>query len=219
MFKLLCPACGGEVVFKSKASIFVVCTYCKSSLLRQDLNLELYGKMAELQEDLTPFQIGTKGYWSKNPFELLGRLRMSWDSGYWNEWYVLFGDGQEGWLAEAQGFYSICLEDKDSPIPDRDDIKVGARFDFKDSNNSLLDFLNKGEYEVCDIKKVICIGSEGELPFKAPTGRKSTSIDLNSNDGKFACIEYHEDGNRLFVGEYIEFDDFGFTNLRDIEGW
>ncbi len=104
-----CPACGGEVSFQSVASIFSVCPYCRMMLVRKDLNVETYGKMAELPPDTSVLQIGTSGKYQNKSFSLVGRVRQSWSDGFWNEWYALFDDTTEGWLAEAQGFYMMSF--------------------------------------------------------------------------------------------------------------
>ncbi len=210
MIKHSCPACGGEVVLKSKASIYAVCTYCKSTLLRQDQDLELYGKVSEVLDDLTPLQVGTRGQYSGHPFEILGRLRMGWDNGFWNEWYLLLDTGEEAWLAEAQGFYAICFPNTEFSPPPRNEVLFGCYVEVSSREE---------RYEVVDIKSTVCLGSEGELPFPAPKGRQSTSIDLLGEGKKFANIEYSEFGTNFYRGEYREFDDFDFQNLRELEGW
>jgi uncharacterized protein (DUF983 family) len=55
-----CPSCGAPVVFKSASSVFAVCEYCQSTLVRHDQNLEDIGKMAALVEDRSPLQLGPK---------------------------------------------------------------------------------------------------------------------------------------------------------------
>jgi hypothetical protein len=109
MITLNCPSCGAHVEFKSKASVFAVCSFCKSTLVRSDMNLEKIGEMADLLDDLTPLQIGTMGVYEGKMFEIVGRLQVSYPEGYWNEWYALFSDSNPCWLAEAQGFYAVCL--------------------------------------------------------------------------------------------------------------
>ena len=134
MFSLSCPACGGQVVFKSRASIYAVCSYCKSTLLRQDMELEKYGSVAEVQWDQPPLQIGTRGKYGFNPFEVIGRYRMAWAEGYWNEWYILFDDGRDGWLAEAQGFYAVLFEDVRGNVPPPlEKFSVGRLLNFSES--------------------------------------------------------------------------------------
>jgi hypothetical protein len=208
MADILCPACGGELRFRSRVSVFTVCSYCSSMVVRHDLNLETLGKMAELPLDMSPLQVGTRGRYRNKAFELVGRLKIGWEDGTWNEWYALFDDGSDGWLAEAQGFYAMSFEVKDTRnVPPRRAIAPGRSVTFAN------------EFEVTDIKEATCVGSEGELPFQGPKGRTSTSVDLIGSEGHFACIDYSDDGVRLYVGSYVEFDDLKLTSLREIDGW
>ena len=46
--------------------------------------------MAALPPDLSPFQIGTRGEWKGRGFEIVGRLRVEWEQGSWNEWCILY---------------------------------------------------------------------------------------------------------------------------------
>lgn len=214
MLSLSCPSCGATVPFKSKASIFAVCSYCRSTLVRQDMDLEAVGKMAELQDDLTPIQIGTTGKFKGKAFEVIGRMKVSYDDGFWNEWYLYFAEGKhkEGWLAEAQGFYAVCFDIPESVAPPRNEasaLKPGRVVQFQD----------RGLFEIENILEVKCLVSEGELPVNAMKGRESLSVDLTGPDTQMATIEYAKDEIRVFAGSYQDFDDFKFHNLREIEGW
>lgn len=179
-------------------------------LVRHDVDLESLGKMAELPEDMSPLQVGTRGSFESKGFELIGRLKMAWQDGSWNEWYALFDDGREGWLAEAQGFWMMSFPEADtSHVPAEEKLRPGQYLPF-----------GRMSFVVDDIKQATCVGSEGELPFRAPKGRTSTSVDLSAPPVRYACIEYsQEDGVRLYQGTYIEFDDLHLSNLRVIDGW
>lgn len=211
MLKLNCPSCGAEVPFKSKASVFAVCSFCKSTLVRKDQDLSLIGKMSELQDELTPFQIGTSGMYDGNSFELVGRLRVSYLEGFWNEWFALFSDGREAWLAEAQGFLAICLKIVPKELPS---------YNAMQQPGYIADLSPHGTYIVDDIRFAHCEYSEGELPVAAVQGRSATSVDLSSADGrKMATIEFAPGETRAFAGEYLDFDEFKFRNLRKLDGW
>ena len=73
MKKFNCPSCGAEVVFNSNHSVYAVCKYCHSMIVRHDLDVEAIGTMASLPEDMSPFQIGTEGYYQGTHFSLVGR--------------------------------------------------------------------------------------------------------------------------------------------------
>lgn len=206
---LSCPACGAEVQFKSRSSIFGVCSFCSSTLVRYNANIETLGKMSELPQDMSPLQVGTTGQFDNSKFEIVGRQRIGWDSGSWNEWYLHFDNGKDGWLADAQGFYMVSFQTVDTKdIPQLSKLKISGSVS-----------LNGSPYTVEDIREVTCTGSQGELPVKSIKGRKSTSVDLVGANEQFGNIDYSTEGDRLFFGKYVEFEDFKFMNLRKIDGW
>ncbi|TAN44749.1 MAG: DUF4178 domain-containing protein [Nitrospirae bacterium] len=206
--KANCPSCGFEVAFKSSVSVFSVCGHCKSMIVRRDMDLESLGKMAQLPDDVSPFKIGSRGKYKNTVFEIIGRLKIAWSEGFWNEWYLFFEDGRYGWLAEAMGFFMVSFEVKDTGnVPKFDDLRVGKGHDLVPMKTFFVD----------DIKETVCEGSEGELPFKGFVGRQTISVDLSDHSGEFACIEYSEqDGVRLYVGTYVAFDELDFSELRDL---
>lgn len=208
MLKIPCPSCGAPVQFISKATVFAVCEHCNSTLLRQDLKVEHVGQMAVLQDDNSPLQLHTVGYFQNKRFEIIGRVQKTWEAGFWNEWYLYFDGVKEGWLAEAQGFYMVSFASSATEVPARAEIITGAEIK--------IDSIN---FTVDDIKDVHCTYSQGELPLKAVHGSLSRSVDLSGPDNAFACIDYSDDGTRVYVGAYQEFSQFRFSNLRQIDGW
>ena len=208
MLKVNCPSCGAEITFQSSITVSCVCPYCRSLVVRHDTNVEAIGTMAELPQDVSPFQLGSAGIYRNTHFSLIGRLKIGWEDGCWNEWFMLTDEGKKGWLAEAQGFLAVSFEKEEHNLPA--------------TAPMLSQYLTLQDKQFCvgDVKQAECIGSEGELPFAAPKGRKTTSADLISSDGGFACIEYNDEGPpRFYVGEYTEFNMLKFTNLREVPGW
>lgn len=175
------------------------------------MNLEAIGKMSDLQDEITPLQVGTFGRFDNEKFEVIGRLKVGYQDGFWNEWLAYFGGDKTGWLAEAQGFYAMCFPVEPSvQLPDVGTMKPGLAVS-----------LNDVVFEVDDIEDAWCVFSEGELPVAAVKGRAAISVDLSTLDGGMATIEYAKgsDELRAFVGRYQEFDEFHFTNLRHLDGW
>lgn len=167
------------------------------------------GTMSAVLDDVTPLQLGTRGFLEGVRFTLIGRLRLTWSDGFWNEWCVLFDDTRIGWLAEAQGFYMMSFEtDGSVGAPARDQLRAGLSVN-----------LAGHVYRVDDIKSARCTASEGELPFAAPTGRQNLSVDLSSDDDRFACLDYSDEGMSLYLGHYVELSDLRLSNLRKIDGW
>ncbi|WP_271009885.1 DUF4178 domain-containing protein [Paucibacter sp. B51] len=114
-----CPNCGATVEFASAASASAVCSYCRSSLLREGEALRKIGISAELIEDYSPLQIGASGRYAGAPFTVVGRQQIAYAEGSWNEWHVLFDGGpagpRSGWLAEDNGSYVMAFE---APLPE-----------------------------------------------------------------------------------------------------
>ena len=102
-----CPNCGALLVFLFSVSVHTTCDFCRSMVVRHDMNLETIGQVAELLNDMSPFQVGTRGTYKGQSFTLVGRIKVVYDKGTWSEWYAYFDDGREGWLAEAQGNYMM----------------------------------------------------------------------------------------------------------------
>ena len=104
-----CPSCGADIRFQSAVAVMAVCGYCKSTLVRHDLELENIGKMAALLADASPLQLGTQGRYRDKPFTVVGRIQLRYSQGLWNEWYILFADQRGGWLGEMLGNYVVTF--------------------------------------------------------------------------------------------------------------
>ena len=179
-------------------------------VVRHDVNVESIGQVAQLPADLSPLQIGTQGEIDGQGFTLLGRVRLAYEEGSWNEWCALFGDGRYGWVAEAQGFFMVSFEfSPPAGFPAKpEELPLGAAWRIGDQS-----------YTVTDCKNTLCLGCEGELPFLATPNRKATNVDLAAEGSRFASAEFSDTGTRLFVGRYARFDDLKFSNLRPVPGW
>ncbi len=210
-----CPSCGAPVTFHASVSVYAVCAHCQSMILCRDVGIEAFGKMATLPPDMSPLRIGAQGVLDGVGFALLGRLRIGWRDGAWNEWFMVTEHARKGWLAEAQGFFAACfevpLEHDGQNLIDRDFAtwkpKAGERVQVGDQT-----------YEVADIKQTTCLGSEGELPFLANRGRQAVSIDLEGT-ARFASLEVYQKTGRLYQGRYVGWDELKLSNIRPLEGW
>lgn len=204
-----CPSCGAAIPFASRAAVFAVCPHCRSMVVRTDVKLEAIGTMAELPPDLSPLQVGTQGGWRGRAFTLLGRLRLAWEQGSWTEWYAEFGDGQRGWLAETQGFFTLSWQNQTDALPQRiRGLSAGQTIDFA-----------RRRWRVVDGKQVTCLGGEGELPFIARPGTTRYSLDLAGPAGEFGTLEDADGQISFYEGSYTRFLDLGLTHLRPVPGW
>lgn len=207
-----CPSCGADVTFQSPISVTCVCSFCHSLIVRRDKDIEAMGKMAELPDDISPFQIGTNGLYHQVHFSLIGRVRMAWEDGGWNEWFLWLDDGKKAWLAEAQGALAISFESElpsqagwlHKPLQLGHEISVASEV-----------------FMISDLKTSQCLTCEGELPSVIKQGQKSFTVDAVSKTGKFVSFSCDElwHPQELFIGTYVEFNALSFTHLRELPGW
>ncbi len=209
MKQSICPSCGAPVVFQSRASVMAVCEYCSSTLIRQDLNLENLGKMAELQEDGSPLQLRATGRYRGVPFTVVGRIQLRYPKGLWNEWHLLFDDEKSGWLGESMGIYGVSfLTAVEEKLPPFEELKPEQAIVLKGK-----------PYEVTDLEKAFCVAGQGELPFRIGPGYEAPSVDLAGPGNGFATLDYSDDPPSVYVGDYVEFEDLHLSGLKEINGW
>jgi len=201
-----CPNCGAKITFRWSGSVQTVCEYCKSVLIRTDVDLQKVGQVADLPTDSSPIQIGTEGVYEKRAFVATGRIVYEYDQGSWNEWHLVMNDGTSGWLSDAQLDYAVTFAAQGQQLPR--ECRVGQEYTW----NSLT-------YTVSTITKAHYRGVEGELPFQYWDKADVVFVDLMSHSEKFATIDYSEDPPLLFLGESVDFDDLKLKNLRSFEGW
>lgn len=204
-----CPQCGAPVTFQSSTAEAAICEHCRSVVVRKDVNVSVIGQMAVLPPDVTPLQIGTTGAVDGLGFRLLGRVRVAWEGGSWNEWFIEFGDQTRGWLAEAQGFFMVLRE---TPLQN-------FRADPSQLNAGAVVNINGQTFRVTDAKPVNCLGGEGELPDPVTAGEQWQSTDLESANGLAATLEVADGAWRAFVGKNAPFASLGFQNLKPVPSW
>ena len=199
-----CPSCGAAITFQSAISILTVCAYCKSTLIRHDLEMENIGKMAELLPDSSPIQLGSEGVYRKTRFQVVGRIQLRYGQGIWNEWYVLFDNQRGGWLGETLGNFAVTfLIQPPEPLPPVAELRAGQALS-----------LQGRAFQVTNIETARCVAGEGELPIRVGAGYDAPVVDLQARGNVFATLDYSENPPLVFVGEQVRFDDLQLRQLR-----
>jgi hypothetical protein len=204
-----CPSCGAKIEFRFPAAVQTVCPYCRSILVRHDLDLTKVGEVAGIPEDASPIQLGAEGVYRNKAFVAVGRIVYTWELGGWNEWHLAFNDGTSGWLSDAQLEYAVTfLAKPDRALPAQGEVRRGMRF----ASGGV-------EYMATTLTPARYAGVEGELPFEYWDKTEFFFADLRTQDARFATIDYSEQPPLYFAGEFVEFDALRFKNLREFEGW
>jgi hypothetical protein len=185
------------------------CRYCKSILVRTDIDLKLVGQIADLPLESSPIQIGSEGVYRGKPFHAIGRILYEYEQGVWSEWHIILSDNSSGWLSDAQLEYDVSFWVKPpSPLPRAGEVTRGGSFSWFNAR-----------YEVTSITEAHYRGVEGELPFQYWDKSNVLFADLRTTDGRFGTIDYSDPEPLLFLGEAMNFDDLKLRNLRTFAGW
>lgn len=209
-WRAACPNCGAQVAFASAASASAVCSYCRSTLIRDGDALQRIGVSAELFDDHSPLQIGAAGQWMGKAFTVLGRQQLGYDGGVWNEWHVGFdGDAalRSGWLSEDNGSYVMAFDaalQGQAPAPQ--DLHPGEQV-----------LVNEGTWSVASVQRVKLLAAEGELP-SAPKldGVEFMVADLRNQHGEVGTLDWRDPQRAAWTqGRAVRLADLKMSGLRE----
>jgi hypothetical protein len=210
-----CPSCGAPAPFRGTA-VSLVCEYCNSTIVRTGVDIRLVGKVSAIVDNGSPILLGSRGRHGGVPFEVVGRLQVTYSRGTWNEWFVNFADGTVGWLADAQGQYSIVrprdMNTVAGRVPPYSAITINAVLPIAGVPGVVVD-KRAASYK----------GAEGVLPFEAEPGLLFYGVDLRGFGGEFMSLDFGNSGDHNnpvpYVGEAIDLDAVGLHPLRSFQGW
>jgi hypothetical protein len=181
-YRAACPNCGAPVDFRSAASAFAVCSFCRSTLVREGEALRKIGESAELFDDHSPLQLGAGGSYQGSGFTLVGRLQYRYKDGTWNEWHALFDTGRSGWLSEDNGRYVMAFDAAlDGAAPTAEQLRPGAQ-----------QIVSGQPWTVASVTAAKLIAAQGELPFKPNTERGFVVADLRSTRDEVGTLDYSD---------------------------
>jgi ribosomal protein L37AE/L43A len=205
IYRAACPGCGAPVEFRSAQSVYAVCSFCRSTVVREGETLSRVGRMAELFEDHSPLQLLATGRWRDKGFTLVGRLQYRGPSGAWAEWNAVFEDGSTGVLGEDNGAYVFSLPAAiGRELPQAPQFRLGATT-----------AIGGEPFEVASNEPVALVSAEGELPKLPPLGQTFAMVELRSPDGEVLSIDYGVQPPQVTRGRSIRLEDLQLTGLRE----
>ena len=209
-YRAACPNCGAPVDFASAASASAVCSFCRSTLVRDGEALKRIGTSAELFDDHSPLQLGSSGTRQGVAFTLVGRLQYGYEGGTWNEWHALFDNGPGGtrsaWLSEDNGAYVIGF---DAPLP---------------ADAPAIDGLSAGQrvladgraWDVASITRARLIAAQGELPSAPRLDGEFTVVDLRNSVGEVATLDGSDPARVHWgVGRSVALGELAMSGLKE----
>ncbi len=205
-WRALCSFCGAPVEFRSADSPMAVCSYCRSTLLRDGDTLRRIGQAADLFEDHSPLQLGVAGRYQGEPFTLVGRLQMACDEGVWNEWHALFDNGRSGWLSEDNGQHVFSFEQvAPAALPEHWALTPPGQ----------AVFIDQAPWVVASVASARVQSAEGELAFLPDFGQPHTVLELRDTQGQVLSVDGSDTPPRRFVGRSVSLPDLSLSGLRE----
>jgi hypothetical protein len=205
-YRAACPNCGAPVEFASAASASAVCSFCRSTLLREGDALRRIGVSAELFDDHTPLQLGAGGKRQGVAFTLVGRLQYAYDGGTWNEWHALFDNGRSAWLSEDNGAYVLAFDaplPADAPNPAQLQAGQRVRADGR-------------AWDVASVVQARLLAAEGELPQPPRLDGTFTVVDLRNAEGEVATLDASNPSSPGWsVGRSVLLAELAMRGLKD----
>lgn len=194
-----CPSCGAPVKQKHPGSKTLICAHCgQTSHLNAD-TLKAAGEKHLLIDYGSVLTIGRTGKIGGREFLVLGKVRIDYEDGFWDEWYIQYLDnGNEGWIQEDDGSFTLFHETKEiSDSLSLEDITVGEWNDLC------------GNWEpvfITSKSKATVNGGEGELPFRIIPGEPADFVDGVWN-GKVVSVELLPDEKVIFTGQLFSLEE------------
>jgi len=209
-YRAACPNCGAPVEFRSAASPFAVCSFCRSTVVRAGDTLRKIGESAELFDDHSPLRLGVSGKHQGASFTLVGRLQYRYAEGTWNEWHALFESGADAqksaWLSEDNGRYVIAFDAPlTTPLPPPEQLRPGAPLS-----------VNGQSWTVGSVVAARLIAAEGELPKRPNLEHGFVVADLRSSRGEVGTVDYTDPARPGWsVGNSVALSGLALTGLRE----
>lgn len=190
-----------------------VCSFCKSTLVRDGESLRRIGQSAELFDDHSPLALGARGQYQGESFTLIGRVQLAYlddegVEGHWTEWHALFDNGRSGSLSEDNGAYvfGFGLPPPAPALPDLRKPAVGA---------SLL--VAQRPWVLSSRVQVHVHAAQGELAEAPDLKATYPVVELRNTAGEVLSVELLAAAPVLSVGRSVQLAELKLSGLPDVK--
>ena len=190
-----------------------VCSFCKSTLVRDGESLRRIGQSAELFDDHSPLALGARGQYQGEAFTLIGRLQLAYldDDGLegrWTEWHALFDNGRSGSLSEDNGAYvfGFALPSPAPTLPDLLRSEVGST-----------QLVAQQPWVLSSRVNVHVHAAQGELAEVPELKAAYPVIELRNTAGEVLSVELLASAPVLSLGRTVQLPDLKLSGLLDVK--
>ncbi len=193
-----CPSCGGRIKRENAASKSLGCPYCGQTSHVSGDSLSMAGTPNLLIDYGSMFSVGMVATLRGRRFRVSGKLRIAYEDGFWDEWYIQFLDNnQDAWIQEDDGGFILFEPATDYERLSFHDIKVGGYYSFSNAYQQVF---------VTSKSRAKVEGGEGELPFAIIPGDIADFVE-GVEDGKVISMEILPKETHISVGTPFKLDE------------
>jgi hypothetical protein len=200
-----CPSCGSPLQRRFQFSKFIVCEYCRVSLVLEDEAVHNAGYASVSMDIPSILELNKQFEYRGWKFIPIGRVQYSYGRGVWDEWWVMDFKGAGKWVSTDEG--DVAIEEGvelDSEVPAYDALAVGNPISLTIEGQQMSGIV--AEKNRCEM-----VGAAGELPFQIIPNEAYDYADILLFDKRIVTFEYFKDGANCYFGQWVDpFDIKGF---------
>ena len=204
-----CPECSRVLSFSSSNTNIIVCHSCYSTINRNTDGSLVKKPHFTILNNRGIIQPGSTGKWEKKDFTVLGRFRAWFEESVFNYWTIVFADGENAWLGEGYGIYSVLTGDPNAT-------KLTSS-DFQNDNIGKLRTLNSKDQYILEKKyRSVKFEVEGELYIPDNTVSSFRMLEYSNELGKnLVYFEFGKENILAYAVTYLDFKDLQLQGLRE----
>lgn len=196
--KLQCQSCGAPLEITNQFVRSVTCRFCGSAyIVTGDSSLSANGQGVSLANYPSRLSVGTTGKIKGRKFHVLGRIRYTYDEGFWDEWQVAWDDdAPPSWLEEDEGYWTLFDKMRQKGgIAAYHDIRVGESLSINDM-----------QVFITERRQARVMGSEGQFSAVMPIQGKFGYATGNAGDN-IISINFWENEIEVSSGQEVTLSD------------